>query len=81
MEMTHKQIMNQPNAKVSRLLALLKLDSIRSNARSKAEVIGQSESSRDDGMEALYKRWFEDIADQVNRAMDDLNESSEETQY
>ena len=33
MELTHQQIFNQPDAKVSRLLTLLKLDGIRSSAR------------------------------------------------
>lgn len=75
MEMTHKQILDQPNATVSRLNTLLKLDNIRSDARRKAQVIQESPGSND-GTDRLYIRWFEEIADQANRAIDDLNASS-----
>jgi hypothetical protein len=79
MEMTHKEILDQPNAQVSRLLTLLKLDNIRSNARNKSKVI--MEHNEGDQVAMMYARWFDDIADQTNRAIDEINEASEEVVY
>ena len=78
MEMTHKQIMNQPNGTVSRLLTLLNLDNIRSSARSKADVLLETLGDSDPNKE-LYIRWFTELADQTNRAINTLNEASEDT--
>lgn len=80
MEMTHQEIFAQPNARVSRMLALLKLENIRSSATNKREVILDSIGNNDPASE-LYARWFDDIAQQANRAINELNQSSEETQY
>lgn len=80
MEMTHQDIIDQPNGKVSRLLALLNLDSIRSSALSKAQVLDETVEDNDPSRE-LYIRWFNEIAEQTNRAINTLNESSEDTQY
>ena len=77
MEMTHKDIFDQPNARVSRMLALLKLENIRSSARNKREVILDHIDDNDPSAE-LYARWFDDIAQQANRAINELNEASEE---
>lgn len=77
MEMTHTEILKQPNATVSRLLTLLKLDNIRSSARNKAEVIREYLDENDKQSE-LYARWFDDLAEQANRAIDELNASSTE---
>ena len=78
--MTHSDILEQPNARVSRLLTLLKLDNIRSSARNKAEVIREG-LDPDDQMAALYAQWFDDVADMTNRAIDEINNSSEEIKY
>ena len=77
MEMTHTEILKQPNATVSRLLTLLKLDNIRSSARNKAEVIREYLDENDKQSE-LYARWFDDLAEQANRAINELNASSTE---
>ena len=79
MELTHQEIFNQPNAKVSRLLTLLKLDGIRSSARSKSNTI--TEHGELDPGAALYARWFDELAEQVNRAINKLNEASEEVHH
>ena len=78
MEMTHKQIMNQPNGTVSRLLTLLNLDGIRSSARNKADVLTETLRDNDPNKE-LYIRWFTEIAEHTNRVIDALNEASEDT--
>ena len=80
MEMTHKEIFAQPNARVSRMLALLKLENIRSSAINKREVIRDSIEDNDPAAQ-LYARWFDDIAQQANRAINELNEASEEITY
>ena len=80
MELTHQDIIDQPNGKVSRLLTLLNLDSIRSSARSKAQVLDETMEDNDPNRE-LYIRWFTEIAEQTNRAINTLNETSEDTQY
>ena len=79
MELTHQDILDQPNGKVSRLLALLNLDNIRSSARNKAQVLAETVEDSDPNKE-LYIRWFTEIADQTNRAINTLNEASEDTQ-
>ena len=79
MELTHQEIFNQPNDKVSRLLTLLKLDGIRSSARSKSNTI--TEHGELDPGAALYARWFDELAEQVNRAINELNEASEEVHH
>jgi len=78
--MTHQEIFAQPNARVSRLLALLKLENIRSSAINKREVILESIED-EDPQSQLYARWFDDIAEQTNRAINELNQSSEEYTY
>ena len=78
--MTHQEIFAQPNARVSRMLALLKLENIRSSAINKREVI-KDYMEQEDLQSELYARWFDDIAQQANRAINELNQSSEETQY
>ena len=78
-ELTHQQIFNQPNAQVSRLLALLKLDGIRSSARSKSNTI--TERGELDPVAQLYARWFDELAEQANRAIDELNQAGEEVQH
>jgi hypothetical protein len=78
MEMTHQDILNQPNGKVSRLLTLLNLDGIRSSARNKADVLTKTLGNNDPNKE-LYIRWFTELADQTNRAINTLNDASEET--
>jgi len=80
MELTHQEILDQPNAKVSRLLTLLNLDNIRSSALSKAEVLAETVEDGDPNKE-LYIRWFTEIAEQTNRAMNTINEASEEVQH
>lgn len=75
--MTHAEILNQPNAKVSRLLTLLKLENIRSSAKNKADVIQQSNDMTNPN-DQLYKRWFDEIAAQADRAIADLNAASVE---
>ena len=57
-QMTHTEILKQPNGKVSRLLTLLKLDNIRSNAQNKADVIAETMNPHDQ-LEALHRRWFQ----------------------
>lgn len=79
MEMTHKDIFNQPNARVSRMLTLLKLDGIRSSARSKSNTITEH-GDLDPGAQ-LYAKWFDELAEQANRAINELNEASEEVQH
>lgn len=76
-QMTHQEIFAQPNARVSRLLALLKLEDIRSSAINKREVI-QGYMEEEDPQAELYARWFDDIAQQANRAINELNRASEE---
>lgn len=78
MELTHQDILDQPNGKVSRLLTLLNLDNIRSSARNKAQVLSETLGDEDPNRE-LYIRWFTEIADQTNRAINTLNEASEDT--
>jgi hypothetical protein len=78
MEMTHQDILNQPNGKVSRLLTLLNLDGIRSSACNKADVLAETLGD-DDPNKELYIRWFTELADQANRAINTLNDASEET--
>lgn len=78
MEMTHQDIIDQPNGTVSRLLTLLNLDNIRSSARNKAQVLSETVEDNDPNKE-LYIRWFTEIADQANRAINTLNEASEDT--
>lgn len=80
MEITHQDIIDQPNGKVSRLLTLLNLDSIRSSATSKAQVLTDTMED-DDPNKELYARWFTELAEQTNRAINTLNEASEDTQY
>ena len=79
-EISHTQILKQPNARVSRLLTLLKLDNIRSSARNKADLVREG-LDEDDKLLALYAQWFEDLADMTNRAINELNDSSEEIKY
>lgn len=79
MELTHQDILDQPNGKVSRLLTLLNLDNIRSSARNKAQVLAETVED-DDPNKELYIRWFTEIAEQTNRAINTLNEASEDTQ-
>ena len=79
MELTHQDILDQPNGKVSRLLTLLNLDNIRSSARNKAQVLSETVEDSDPNKE-LYIRWFTEIAEQSNRAINTLNEASEDTQ-
>lgn len=79
MELTHQYIFNQPNARVSRMLTLLKLDAIRSSAKSKADTI--TEHGELDPGAQLYAKWFDELAEQANRAINELNEASEEIQY
>ena len=79
MELTHQDILDQPNGTVSRLLTLLNLDNIRSSARNKAQVLAETVEDSDPNKE-LYIRWFTEIADQTNRAINTLNEASEDTQ-
>ena len=79
MELTHQDILDQPNGKVSRLLALLNLDNIRSSARNKAQVLSETLGDDDPNRE-LYIRWFTEIAEQTNRAINTLNEASEDTE-
>ena len=74
--MTHQEIFAQPNARVSRMLALLKLENIRSSAINKREVI-LDHMEDDDPSAELYARWFDDIAEQTNRAINELNQASE----
>lgn len=74
--MTHQEIFAQPNARVSRMLALLKLENIRSSAINKREVI-QDYMEEEDPQAELYARWFDDLATQANRAINELNEASE----
>lgn len=74
--MTHQEIFAQPNARVSRMLALLKLENIRSSAINKREVIRDHMEEGDLSAE-LYARWFDDIAEQSNRAINELNQASE----
>ena len=76
--MTHQDILDQPNGTVSRLLTLLNLDNIRSSARNKAQVLSETVEDNDPNKE-LYIRWFTEIADQANRAINTLNEASEDT--
>ena len=76
MSITHNDILKQPNAKVSRLLTFLKLDNIRSSARSKRDTI--LESSTVSNLDELYAKWFMEIEEQVDRAIDELNEASVE---
>ena len=78
MELTHQDILDQPNGKVSRLLTLLNLDNIRSSARNKAQVLSETVEDSDPNKE-LYIRWFTEIAEQSNRAINTLNEASEDT--
>lgn len=73
--MTHTEILKQPNGKVSRLLTLLKLDSIRSSAQNKADVIAETMNPHDQ-LEAMHHRWFMEIATEVDRAITELNKSS-----
>ena len=75
--MTHTEILKQPNGKVSRLLTLLKLDNIRSNAQNKADVIAETMNPHDQ-LEALHRRWFQELADHVDRVIDELNQTSED---
>lgn len=75
--MTHQDILDQPNGKVSRLLTLLNLDNIRSSARNKAQVLIETMDDNDPNRE-LYVRWFTEIAEQTNRAINTLNEASED---
>ena len=79
MELTHQDILDQPNGKVSRLLALINLDNIRSSARNKAQVLAETVEDNDPNKE-LYIRWFTEIAEQTNRAINTLNEASEDTE-
>ena len=79
-EISHTQILKQPNARVSRLLTLLKLDNIGSSARNKADLVREG-LDEDDKLLALYAQWFEDLADMTNRAINELNDSSEEIKY
>ena len=76
--MTHQDILNQPNGKVSRLLTLLNLDGIRSSARNKADVLTETLGDNDPNKE-LYIRWFTELAEQTNRVINTLNDASEET--
>lgn len=79
MEITHQDIIDQPNGKVSRLLTLLNLDNIRSSARNKAQVLDETMEENDPNKE-LYIRWFTEIAEQTNRAINTISEASEDTQ-
>ena len=74
--MTHTEILKQPNGKVSRLLTLLKLDDLRSSAQNKADVLDETAGD----LERLYKRWFQELADHTDRIIDELNQSSEDTE-
>lgn len=80
MELTHAKILEQPVANVSRLFTLLKLDGIRSSARNKAQVLTETVEDNDPNKE-LYIRWFNEIAEQSNRAINEINDYSQETQY
>lgn len=77
--MTHSDILKQPNGTVSRLLTLLKLDSIRSSAISKRDILLESlEYEQDRAGVTLYAKWFDELVDQTDRAINDLNKSSED---
>lgn len=77
MQMTHSEILKQPNGKVSRLLTLLKLDNIRSSAQNKADVIAETMNPHDQ-LEMMHKRWFQELADQADRVITELNDASED---
>lgn len=77
MQMTHSEILKQPNGKVSRLLTLLKLDNIRSSAQNKADVIAETMNPHDQ-LEVMHKRWFQELADQTDRVITELNTASED---
>ena len=77
MQMTHSEILKQPNGKVSRLLTLLKLDNIRSSAQNKADVIAETMNPHDQ-LEMMHKRWFQELADQADRVITELNAASED---
>ena len=79
MELTHQDILDQPNGTVSRLLTLLNLDNIRSSARNKAQVLSETVEDNDPNKE-LYIRWFTEIAEQANRAINTINDASEDTE-
>ena len=78
MQMTHAEILEQPNGKVSRLLTLLKLDNIRSSAQNKADVISETMNPHDQ-LEMMHMRWFQELADQADRVITELNDASEDT--
>jgi hypothetical protein len=59
------------------LFTLLKLDNIRSSARSKADTVREA-LDPEDKLTALYARWFDDLAEMTNRAINEINEYSEE---
>lgn len=74
---SHSQIFNQPNGKVSRLLTLLKLDNIRSSAQNKADVIAETMNPHDQ-LQVLYNGWFQELADHADRVITELNAASED---
>lgn len=78
-ELTYRQIIDQPNADVSLRLALLALEHIRSDVRGKSKTILESESVNN--MDRLYARWFDNVAESVNRFMNNLQSESEEKTY
>lgn len=63
------------------MLTLLKLDAIRSSATSKADTIRECNGVDMSPEAQLYMRWFEELADQTNRAINELDQASEEIVY
>lgn len=78
-EISYREIIDQPNANVSLRLALLALEHIRSDLRGKSKTILESEKVTQ--MDKLYARWFDDVAGSVNRFMNNIQAESEEITY
>ena len=75
-QLTHAQILDLPSGKCSKLLTLLKLESIRGDALRHSETI--LEHGESTPTEKLYARWFAELADKSNRAINELNDNSKE---
>lgn len=73
--MTFKDILHMEPAKVSRSVALQSIHELGESARRKADTLRESLDALEPGQQLMI-RWFDDIAEQAERKLELVNDSS-----
>ena len=73
--MTFTDILNMEPAKVSRFAALEAIHELGEEARRKADTLRESSDALNHGQQLMI-RWFDDIAEQAERKLELVNDSS-----